>query len=287
MNNKFKVNLDKLELCYTTTRGNAEELINTKYREDNSLKIYSTDKGEVGLKSYFVIEVKEKSEDGSLYWRRFAELSIGSSFETLEAPTRYVWISVFNEVLYSPIYPNVSIVGYIWDIAEALGLQFHNFTKLEIAIDTNTNYFSRAKRAIRSEAYTPIVLGRAYKERKEIIESLIYIHTGDRERYRTGTLSVKDKERTFELSIYDKSREILESGKEYIAEWDSFKQIYRLEVRLNNRAIKEYSTQKEKSLESLYFGLLDRELLFDMFLYFSDRALRFRKGRDSYSVIQL
>ena len=122
----------------------------------------------------------------------------------------------------------------------------------------------------------------------QIIDKLLYIHSGDRKRYRTTTISISSKDKDTALCSYNKTEEIQESGKDYIAEWDEIKPtIYRVEVRTKRAALIEYLEKKSLSFEDIYYRLFDKELLFDIFLFFSDRLLHFRKGRSSLSVLDI
>lgn len=287
MKNRINLGLDKLEVCYTTTPENYEELKDTKYREYDGFRIHSTETDSNAKESYLQIDIRHPVPDGTLDWVMFGTIKVGSTFADEDSPS-YVWIRVHNRMLYTPHYPDTPTAYYIYYISESLSLSYNNITKLDIAADSNANYFARIKRAIRNMELVPIVLGSAYPERKEIIKKLLYIHTADRERYRTGTVSISSSEKDFALSVYNKSEEIAESNKEYIKDWTSLSDtIHRVEVRLKRTAIKDYLTLKGMTLEELYYNLFDKETQFRMFSHFSDKLLRFRSGREVISVMEL
>lgn len=219
---------------------------------------------------------------------RFGTIKIGSTFEDEESPFRYVWIKIDNRVLYTPLYPSVSVLSYLYFIAEDLSLIYNNITRLDIAVDSNVNYPVRLKKAVRDMSLTPVVLGKAYTEPKEIIRKLLYIHTADRIRYRTDNISLSSSDKDEALCLYNKSEEIKESGKDYIAEWDRITgTIYRAEIRLKRAAIKEFLNNRGLTFEDLYLSIQDKERLLELFLFFSDRLVRFRRGRETINLLQL
>lgn len=279
MTESIKLNIDRLEICYTADTETIEALKDTMYQELDGFRIKSIESNN-NRETYLQIDIRN-SED----WIKFGTIKMGSTFEEEE---RYIWLKVDNRMLYEPVYPTISAASYIYYIADTLRLSYNNITRLDIAIDSQRNLFNRTKRAIRNKELTPIVLGKAYENPKEIITKLLYIHTADRRRYRTGNISLSSSDKDAALCIYNKTEEIAESGKDYIAEWDAIKgTIYRTEVRLKRGAIKEYMVSRGKPSEEVYLYLQDKEILFDIFLFFSNRLLRFRKGREIFSILDL
>ena len=287
MKNKLQLNLDKIEVCYTASPEVIEDLKDTRYRELEGFRFFTTeDKGT--KESHYQIDIQLPNGDGVLDWVRFGTMKIGSTFDKEEEAPTYIWIRIDNRMLYTPIYPDTPTATYIYFIADSLSLIYNNITKVDLAIDGNLNYFSRIKKAVRNMELTPIVLGTAYPEKKEIIKKLLYIHTADRVRYRTGTISISSSEKDFSLSVYNKSEEITESGKDYIKEWTSLNDtIHRVEVRMKRTALKDYLSSKGNTFEDLYCNLFDKETQFALFSYFSDKLLRFRSGRNIISILEL
>lgn len=285
MKGKISLGLDKLEVCYTASPEVYADLKDTRYRELDGFRLLVIDPNNSTKESYLQIEVR--ATNGAMEWERFGVLKVGSTFEEEDSP-RYVWIRVDNRMLYTPFYPDTPAACHIHYIADCLSLNFNNITKLDISADSNTNYFARIKKAIRNMDLVPIVLGSAYPEKKTIISKLLYIHTADRERYRTNSISISSSEKDFSLAVYNKTEEIGDSGKEYIREWTSLNDtIHRVEVRLKRTAIKDYLLANSATFEDLYLNLFDKELLFSIFCYYSDKLLRFRSGRDCISILQL
>lgn len=278
------LNIDRLEVCYTASVPVVEELIDTAYMERSGYRIIAQE----SENNETILQVDIVAPEGGPVWMSFASIKIGSTFETEDSPFRYVWIRVDNRVLYTPLYPSSPVLSYLFYIAEDLSLIYNNITRLDIAVDSGTNYPVRIKKAVRDMSLTPVVLGKAYPEPKEIIGKLLYIHTGDRIRYRTDNITLSSADKDEALCVYNKTEEIKESGKDYIAEWDGIKgTIYRAEVRLKRAALKDYLNSKGLTFEELYLNILNKERLLDLFLFYSDRLIRFRRGRDTINLLQL
>ena len=274
---RYALNIDRLEVCYTAPREVIDSLEDTTFweREGYRLREASRDKIEV----VFQIEVVTPREE--VTWEPFAWLRIGNRFEKEEDSSRYCWISIENKVLYS------GELSYLYYIADDIGLEFHNITEIEIALDSNVNYFRRVKAAIKTEELTPIVLGKAYPDREEVITKLLYIHTGNRIRYKTDTLVVKGGD--ISLKLYDKGREIEESGKDYIRESFGLLSggLFRAEVKANNRALSDFCSASGSSQYDIYMQVLNRSLIFELWLYFCNKLLRFKEKRNLISLAQL
>lgn len=277
---RYNLNIDRLEICYEAPKeviDNLEDTLSWE-RDGYRLKEHSRDKLETVLK----IEVVTPSQG----WEVFAWLRIGNRFEKEEDISRYCWISLENRALYTKG-KAYGELPYLYWIEEDLGLKFHNITDIELAFDSNVNWFRRVRAAIREEELTPIVLGKAYPDKEEIITKLLYIHTGNRIRYKTDTLVVKGGE--ISLKLYDKGKEIEESGKDYIRECFGLRSggLFRAEVKANNTAISDYCSSYGCSQYDIYMRLIDKGLLFELWLYFANKLIRFKDKRTLVSIVQL
>jgi hypothetical protein len=286
--NEIVLNIDKVEICYTASMERVQDLKDTKYQEFDGFRILSVDSNNK-IETHLQIDILYPSEDnGTLEWTKFAVLKIGSTFEDESSPSKFVWIKIENKALYTQLYPGFSILGFVYGIALDLGLTFNNITKLDIAIDVNYNSFVRVKKAIRNFELVPIVLGKAYTEPKEVIDKILYIHTADRIQYRTNSISISTKEKDLCLCIYNKSEEAIRNSKDYILDWDSMNgNIYRNEIRLKRHSILDYLDKNGMTFEDLYYQLNNQKTLFDMFLHYSNKVLRFRHGRELKSILEL
>ncbi len=278
---KFAFNIDRLEVCYIASKEVIDNLEDTTLWEREGYRIKS--EYSEGIETLLKVEViAPETESG---YRDYARIRIGNTFEKEGDSFRYCWIRLENEILYR----DAKEIAYLYWLEEDLSLSFNNISYIELALDSSKNFFKRARAAIRSEEFTPIVLGRAYPELREVIPSLKYIHTGDRRRYRTESLLIKSKDKTLALEIYEKSREIGESGKEYIREsFGGSSSFYRLEAKIRNKALKDYTIKSGLSQEDIYRRITERELLFEVWLFYTDKLLRFVDGnRNKVSILQL
>lgn len=279
---RYKLNIDRLEVCYTAPREVIDSLEDTASweREGYRLQAFSSDRIET------ILRIEVLSPPGG--WEVFAWLRIGNRFEKEEDTFRYCWVTMENRALYTRGREYGELPFLYW-IEEDLGLKFNNISYMEIAVDSNVNWFRRVRAALRTEELVPIVLGRAYPKMKEKIKRLLYIHTGDRVRYRTGTLSLRSANGEIALEIYDKGEEIEESGKQYIRECFGLPSgtLYRLEVKVRNRALSDYCDYCGLSQYDIYMRLLDSSLLFELWLFYCNKLLRFKEKRTQVSLVQL
>lgn len=292
-NINYNINIDKLEICCIASKENVDLLEDTLSWEFDSFRISSNENIERNniYESYFNIDIlyTNKDDNKSLSWVNYATLKIGNTFEQSDNSYRYVWIKLNNEVLYTEFLNKINILVFLDYIIDSLNLKFNNITKLDISIDTNINMFSKIKRAIRNEKYIPIVLGKSYENMNTIINRIGYYHTADRRRYRTSTININNRDKDMCLSCYNKSQEINDNRKkEYIYKWNKSKSmIYRIEVRLKKKAIKDYLERRKLSFYDIYIGINNRELLFDIFMFFSNRLIRFSQNGKIYSILEI
>lgn len=275
---RYKLNIDKLEVCYIAPKELIDSLEDTSSWEREGYRLQEEESNKI--ETVLRIEILcPEAESGFL---DFARLRIGNKFEKEGDSTRYCWIRLQNRALYVPGREYGELASLYW-IEEDLGLTFNNITEIELALDSTINWFKRVKSAIRNEELTPIVLGRAYPDKKDIISKVLYIHTADRERYRSNTLVVKSGDMS--LKLYNKGEEIEESGKGYIRECFGVSgNMFRSEIRANNRALSDFAGGSQYDI---YMRLLDRAFLLDLYLFYSNKLLRFREKRSQVSIVQL
>lgn len=280
---KLGLHLDRLEVCYIASSEIVDGLENTKFWVRDGYRLRLLENESDNVESVLKVDVVDpESETG---YKDYARIRVGNRFEKDTDSFRYCWLRLENSVLYQPPHE----LSYIYWIEEDMGLEFNNFSDIELAMDSNQNFFKRVKSAVRDKELTPIVLGKAYPETGEIIPSLKYLHTGDRVRYRTDTLIVKSQDNTLALELYDKGREIEESGKDYIREsFGGSSGLFRAEVKLRNRALQDFCRKYGTTQEDIYRSITDKGILFELWLFYSDKLLRFVDGsRRKVSLLQL
>ena len=282
---KHRLNIDKLTLCYIASKSIVDELENTKVWACDGFRIDRVEEFETNNETYLKISISEPNEEE---YKEYALIKIGNKFEKEEDDKRYVWIMIDNRIFYG--YNRYSNdLNYIFYIADYLKLEFNNITDIHIALNSNINWFCKVKKAIRNLSLIPIILNKKYLNEKEIIDKVLYLHTADRKRYRTDTMIIKNAEKDMEIDLYDKTNEIIESNKEYIKDdFGGNTNIFRNEVRLKKTALKDYLDYKGINWEDFYMRLTDFEFLFDVYIYFQNKIIRFtNKKRELISILEL
>ena len=282
---KHRLNIDKLTLCYIASKSIVDELENTKVWVCDGFRIDRVEEFETNNETYLKISISEPNEEE---YKEYALIKIGNKFEKEEDDKRYVWIMIDNRIFYG--YNRYSNdLNYIFYIADYLKLEFNNITDIHIALNSNTNWFCKVKKAIRNLSLIPIILNKKYPNEKEIIDKVLYLHTADRKRYRTDTMIIKNAEKDMEIDLYDKTNEIIESNKEYIKDdFGGNTNIFRNEVRLKKTALKDFLDYKGINWEDFYMRLTDFEFLFDVYIYFQNKIIRFtNKKRELISILEL
>lgn len=282
---KHRLNIDKLTLCYIASKSIVDELENTKVWVCDGFRIDRVEEFETNNETYLKISISEPNEEE---YKEYALIKIGNKFEKEEDDKRYVWIMIDNRIFYG--YNRYSNdLNYIFYIADYLKLEFNNITDIHIALNSNINWFCKVKKAIRNLSLIPIILNKKYPNEKEIIDKVLYLHTADRKRYRTDTMIIKNAEKDMEIDLYDKTNEIIESNKEYIKDdFGGNTNIFRNEVRLKKTALKDFLDYKGINWEDFYMRLTDFEFLFDVYIYFQNKIIRFtNKKRELISILEL
>lgn len=86
------------------------------------------------------------------------------------ADSPYIFYRLNNRVLY-----NETRLKEVLSLPEILGMQFNNFTAIDIAIDYKKNISSIIKRMMRNDQNKTIINGKVWKERKTIIPGVTWI----------------------------------------------------------------------------------------------------------------
>jgi len=283
---KVKINLDKLEICYVGSKDLIDNIEDTKHWEKEHYYLEyeeseNKDKRETILSIYV--------DDVENHKVKFGTLKFGNSFETDKDMIRYCWLRIENKILYNKSCISTTISTIYW-IQDDLDLEFNNITSLDIALDSNINWFKRIKNAIRNELLIPIVLNKAYPNvGEEEIEPIDFRHKDNRRRYCSNTIYINNSDKDMILNVYDKGKEIIKSGKKYIRDWFNSKgNIYRAEIRLKNKSLNEYCDKNNISQYDLYMQILDDNILFDIYYFFSNRLIHFvDSSRNQISFLQL
>lgn len=291
----MKINIDKLKVCYRLTD---QSPIN--YLMENPVDEFEMPswyfrlvraEGKHFDHIYRIIYLERTAINNQEYdYQCFGTLRWGFRSDKTGEMSDFVWVEIDNKQLYLNYNYNTSNrVVYLEHIEDMLGLQFHNLTRLDLAIDDTRNLSRRLIRAIRDESLIPIVNGTKITDRDKLLEDILYIGVGSCKRIKEYNLIVQQKNGDLRLAAYNKKREIENSsGKQYIAEANGNPQyLFRMEVRINGDVLREYFDKNRIEYNSIMF--CDEAWLCRLFLAFSSRVLRFQtvKGRQSLDVLDI
>lgn len=190
-----------------------------------------------------------------------------------------VWIALSNHSLYT------DEKGYIGFIAEKLGLTFHNFTTLDLCLDTPFCVSKLLRRYIRDKSLKVKLNGKYVQDRDEDRPEITFTMSGslNKDKYLTVTVkqrnAIMDKRKGITVTTYDKRAEILNaSGKDYILEYyGNPDKLYRTEVHLNNDEIKDFLKKEDLDLNPY---MLDAQVLEALFFDSLNSVIHFKKGRE-------
>ena len=268
--------IDELKICYVTREEVLQPLKATTIGEHVSLCGYQMHRIANDRFEYFF--------DVSARGRKVAQLRFGF-YTDKEDGYPYVYLKVLNKTLYNP-----AEFRKILQMPDALGLEFNNFTAIDLAMDMPLNIPSIIKKMMRSKDTTTIINGKAVKDRKRNLEGVCFEYSTSLDRLNNPTITVKQKKAIHNkncgitVQAYNKKAEIenLESEKQYILDfYGDPKRLYRLEVRLRYQEIKDYLLiRKTEGAPALLF---DQGILEDMFFYHLASVIRFTKGRTKIS----
>lgn len=294
------ISIDKLTLCYRASDEFVQKLneCNELRDSDNCFKLVRVPSDEALFANSFHLMIKHPRGDGEQGFveRKFATLK--TKLHSMEG-ANYVWLYVENWVFYEIFIVSsgskcnwLSCVDYV---SNELELSLNNITDLHIALDSTVNFAKKIKHAQFCNNYDVILNGKMRSNKKEVIDEIEYLQTGDQCRLKTLSIYIKPKKRDgLSLKIYNKKRELEKTNKEYIPKWNALEdKDYRVELTLKNEHLKEFykskgnSVHDELSMVTLASQVESQGLLFDMLYYFSNRLLRFRYEGKVISIFEL
>lgn len=265
------IQIDELKICYTADPENLKELMSADLGSHIDL---------FGFRFYRII-----SDRFRYYYdvwqgdRQVAQLKFGL-YTDLTSTKYFIYYKINNQVLYEPDRLNI-----ILELPECFGCVFNNYTAIDLAIDSCVNFTSLIKRMIRNKTLTTIINGKAIKDRKQVLQNVVFQYTTSLDRLKQSAITIKqkkaisNKKHGIVVQAYDKKAEIEQnSDKRYILDYyGQPKRLYRLEVRLHYQEIKDYFCKVK--CEPIYETMTNQVLLRDMFYYHLSAVLRFTKSR--------
>lgn len=123
------------------------------------------------------------------------------------------------------------------------------------------------------------------KDRNQVIKEITYYNHGSLNNpFKVRSILIKNKKGTYELSCYNKTEEIKQSGKEYINDYHKlhnpkFKKLYRIEIRLTSDEIRRYIKKHKKPIS--FNDVINPEFLHTVFSEYLDRIIVIYKNGQS------
>lgn len=244
---KTEFNIDYLKLCYRQPEGLFQEIASTEgnmvYRFNYDLLIIERDEQRI-LAKVLIPGMGEPWALGTL------TLNNGGAFGS-RAFFEYQNRSLYEVLSWQPGQRPSNLIGLMGYIAEDLGLEINNCTRIDIALDTTSNVLARLRKRIRNTEELDMYLCRhkvTDPDAKLDGYGEFYASTRMRLLKRPEIIIGQAKDEGTRLKMYDKSRELQESRPDKTARyfnwlgkgWDQSKDhIFRVEVSIRNEDLKD------------------------------------------------
>jgi hypothetical protein len=193
----------------------------------------------------------------------------------------FSWKDRIKFTVANPVFYN-DTQCYLSNVLNDLNLKIENYTQIDTAIDSyNFNHEQILRRALRDKDNQVKLNGFIVRDRTKTLDEIIYFTKGSLNNpFKVRTILIKDKKETKEICAYDKKEEINVSEKGYILDYHKqinpkSKNLYRVEVKMNYKAISYYENEVIKKLITLD-DLLNKEFLYSMFTNHQDRIILIR-----------
>lgn len=230
-------------------------------------------------KNIYTIRYYEQGEEKTFGQLKFGLNNGSLENNTFESGKPKAWLTLSNRGLYE------SDLYYMGFICEELHLNVHNYTSVDLALDTPFDVSRTLYRLYRNKEVTTILNGKRITNRDEDRPEISRTLSGSLNKDKYQTIYVKqrnaihDKSKGVSLKTYDKLAEIRNSSdKEYILEYYAHpKKLFRTEVHLNNEQIRDYLVKRNIDLNPY---MMDWSVLEEMFFYHLNSLIRFERGRE-------
>lgn len=230
-------------------------------------------------KNIYTIRYYEQGEEKTFGQLKFGLNNGSLENNTFESGKPKAWLTLSNRGLYE------SDLYYMGFICEELHLNVHNYTSVDLALDTPFDVSRTLYRLYRNKEVTTILNGKRIIDRDEDRPEISRTLSGSLNKDKYQTIYIKqrnaihDKSRGVSLKTYDKLAEIRNSSdKEYILEYYAHpKKLFRTEVHLNNEQIRDYLVKRNIDLNPY---MMDWSVLEDMFFHHLNSLIRFERGRE-------
>ena len=230
-------------------------------------------------KNIYTIRYYEQGEEKTFGQLKFGLNNGSSENNTFENGKHKAWLTLSNRGLYE------SDLYYMGFICEELHLNVHNYTSVDLALDTPFDVSRTLYRLYRNKEVTTILNGKRITNRDEDRPEISRTLSGSLNKDKYQTIYVKqrnaihDKSKGVSLKTYDKLAEIRNSSdKEYILDYYAHpRTLYRTEVHLNNDEIRDYLQKRGIDLNPY---MMEWSVLEDMFFHHLNSLIRFERGRE-------
>ncbi|MBR2006724.1 MAG: hypothetical protein IKA01_01950 [Alistipes sp.] len=231
------------------------------------------------FKNIYSIHYYEQDENKTFGQLKFGLNNGSVEGNSFESGKPKAWLTLSNRGLYE------SDLYYMGYICERLHLNVHNFTSVDLALDTPFDISRSLYRLYRNKDVTTILNGKRITNRDEDRPEISRSLSGSLNKDKYQTIYVKqrnaihDKSKGVSLKTYDKLAEIRNSSdKNYILDfYANPRTLYRTEVHLNNEQIRDYLVKRNIDLCPYS---MDWSVLEEMFFYHLNSLIRFERGRE-------
>ena len=278
----YCINIDRLEITYLAS-DELKKYLSNKERSEFYFDGITLRRCECrNYENEFAIISTDLDKEREVYERCIGHLHFGS-----HNPNRQnVYVLYENDALYNKMW-----LGCRFYIEEAIGLEFKQISKLDIATDFNFNISRRFYQVYKNGNLDLIVNGKKTHGLNTKVRDVVHI-TGNTTRKRpfaNPTPVVKNADGSLALRAYNKGEEIDEtSGKEYVRDATGFSRLWRLEVACGtHKALKSVLDRLGMSDEDLYADLGVERVKICIFRALMDKLIRVQRNRHSYSLIDV
>lgn len=300
---KWKINVDKLKICYLQPQHLWDYLQNFKtndfiYYDCFKMQIIDDGRGKNEDDNTNKPRTKIKCNvilDDNLLLGRFefnnSAKYAGKCFFEFDNKALYTVANVYNGEKYNYI----TTIDYI---EQQLHLEKNNITTVEIAMDCNFNVVNTIQKLIKDyENYTMYVNGSIINDESRKIENYgEYFQRSRKKRERYPTIYLNQaKENSPSIKMYNKQVEINEeSGKEYIKEWNNMHgTMYRVEITVKNEDFKKFLEVAGNEID--LWGEIDgtcvhlstEQYKHLLFIYITERMVYFKRKSGNKEYITL
>lgn len=290
-----KIGLDALTICFLTTNSIFEKL-----RDGEQLQWW----GEDGGADFFTFRIDKESDDRTIVIN--VNIPDGDNANLLGVLTLHsaenrkyanrAFLSVYNKALYD------GGTHYIHFVASAMGLEFNNITKMDLALTSTFNYITAILKSVRNyDDLDMIYNAKCVEDINETLGGFTEQYGETRKKKLPNpTLYFGQKKNTgIHVKVYDKSRELTEQSpnkEEYLNKWLGFEgdTLFRVEVSLTNPEVRDLCAQCAKDLlqEWGHDGNIINLVNLPVFLEYAFKktlgtVLYFRQGRQRIDIWEL